>query len=234
VHGAWHGSWCWERLVPLLAARGLATRTLDLPSVHGGSAARGRAPGLAADAAAVRALIDAVSRERGGPILLCGHSYGGMVISLAAARERRIARLLYLCAFMPQEGQSLLAAGGNRYAPWVRMLDEGRTLPDLEQAAEVFYQDCDRSLQHSAIARLKPQWAAAFEEPVARPAWAEIPSTYLLCARDQAIPVSMQRELFAPRASAVLELDCGHSPFLSQPQALAQALAGWQHPIGYN
>lgn len=225
VHGAWHGSWCWEPLVPHLQARGLSARTLDLPSVHGAAAAQAQAPGLGADAAAVRALIDRVSAERAGPIALCGHSYGGMVVSLAAAGDARIAQLLYLCAFMPQDGESLLAVGGNRYAPWVRLLEGGLTLPDLAQAGQVFYQDCDPTMQQRAIAQLKPQRARAFEEPVPHAAWHEIPATYVVCARDQALPVSMQRELFAPRAAARRELDSGHSPFLSQPRALADALA---------
>src|SRR3974390_3927769 len=98
VHGAWHGSWCWDRVVPELAARGVTARTLDLPSVGGASGEN-----LSSDAAAVRKVIDA----QRGPVVLCGHSYGGMVISLAAATSQRVARLIYLCAFVPEERQSL-------------------------------------------------------------------------------------------------------------------------------
>jgi pimeloyl-ACP methyl ester carboxylesterase len=226
VHGAWHGSWCWERLLPHLKEAGIAVRSVDLPSVlrgarpnsAGDSKRSDRPIGLRDDADAVRAVIESLE----GPIVLCGHSYGGMVISLAASRDR-VTRLIYLCAFMPEPGQSLVAIGGN--ASWVRMLDDGMTLPDLSQAGEVFYNDCDAATREWAISRLAPQSSSAFVEPVALPAWREVPSTYLVCARDGAVPPDLQRTVFAPRAARTIELDTGHSPFLSQPAALAQALA---------
>jgi pimeloyl-ACP methyl ester carboxylesterase len=218
VHGAWHGSWCWERLVPHLTERGIAVRTVDLPSVR--RAPDDRPAGLREDANAVRAVIDAVE----GPVVLCGHSYGGMVISLAGSHPR-VSRLIYLCAFMPELRQSLVGVGGNQHAPWIRMLDEEMTLPDLSLAGQVFYNDCDAPTREWAIARLAPQHNSAFVTPVARPAWREIPSAYIVCARDGALPPELQRTLFAPRAERSTELDTGHSPFLSQPAALAQALA---------
>ena len=256
VHGAWHGSWCWERLLPHLAERGLAVRTVDLPSVLRGAErdARGGRRGdrrldLRDDADAVRGVIESID----GPVVLCGHSYGGMVISLAASRssagaarsaeapsaasaasaavatarsaESRVARLIYLCAFVPEPNQSLVAIGDNQPAPWIRMLDEEMTLPDLSLAGEVLYNDCDATTREWAIARLAPQFNAAFITPVARPAWREIPSTYVVCARDGAIPPDLQRTVFASRTERSIELDAGHSPFLSQPAALAQALA---------
>ena len=220
VHGAWHGGWCWERLMPHLEERGIEARTLDLPSVSRGEGGKrsNHPAGLREDADAVRKVIGALK----GPVVLCGHSYGGMVISLAGSPDR-VSRLIYLCAFMPEPGQSLVAIGGN--APWVRMLDDGMTLPDLARAGEVFYNDCDAATRERAIARLAPQSSSAFVEPVARPAWREVPSTYIVCARDGAIPPDLQRTLFAPRAERTIELEMGHSPFLSQPAALAEALA---------
>jgi pimeloyl-ACP methyl ester carboxylesterase len=228
VHGAWHGSWCWQRLIPHLEERGIAVRTVDLPSVirretPPSASSGGRAAGLREDAAAVRAIVDSIT----GPVVLCGHSYGGMVISLAASRQTRgpVARLIYLCAFMPEERQSLVAIGGNQHAPWIQMLDDDLTLPDLSRAAEVFYGDCDEATRKWAIAQLQPQSNVAFITPVARPAWREIASTYIVCARDGAMPPDLQRSLFAPRAGRSIELDTSHSPFLSQPAALADALA---------
>jgi pimeloyl-ACP methyl ester carboxylesterase len=78
VHGGWHGSWCWARVVPLLERWGLSVRTIDLPSIDADPYDRSA---LSGDAAAVTALLDDL-RE---PALLCGHSYGGMVITQAAA-----------------------------------------------------------------------------------------------------------------------------------------------------
>ena len=91
VHGAWHGPWCWERVVPLLEHAGLSVKTVDLPSVD---ADPDPAADLARDAAAVRAVLD----ETDGSILLVGHSYGGMVITEAATDSAGTSRArLPLC-----------------------------------------------------------------------------------------------------------------------------------------
>lgn len=221
VHGAWHGRWCWERLTPLLERRGVPWRTVDLPSVQ---APRSRSadapPGLPEDAEAVRAALAGLA----GPIVLCGHSYGGMVISLAATAQSHVTRLVYLAAYMPEPGQSLVVAGGSRHAPWIQMLEGGFTLPDLGRAGEVFYGDCDASTQQWALERLKAQHSSAFAAPVAQPAWREIPSTYVVCSADAAISPMRQRTTFAPRAQRVMEIESSHSPFLSQPEALAEVL----------
>jgi pimeloyl-ACP methyl ester carboxylesterase len=97
VHGAWHGGWCWQKLTPYLVRRGFACRTVDLPSV---GARPGETVGLSADAAAVRAAIAEVS----GPVILCAHSYGGMVISMAAAGAPQVEHLVYVCAYVPESG----------------------------------------------------------------------------------------------------------------------------------
>jgi pimeloyl-ACP methyl ester carboxylesterase len=218
VHGAWHGAWCWERLIPHLEHHGVRVQVIELPSV-GASVSSGA--DLSRDAATVRAALDSVS----GPLGLCGHSYGGMVISLAAAGTARVVRLIYLCAFMPEAGQSLVAIGEGRLAPWIGRLEDGRTLPDLSRAAELFYGDCDSVTQTWAVERLRPQPSTPFEEPVAEPAWLRIPSTYLVCTEDRAFPPELQREVFAPRAGQVIEVKSSHAPFLSQPARLAQLLA---------
>ena len=218
VHGAWHGSWVWERVVPLLEARGVSVRTVDLPSV---GAAPGVAADLAGDAAVVTALLDSID----GPKLLCGHSYGGMVISVAAAGRSDVLRLVYLCAFMPDAAESLVQLTGSKPAPWIQLLDGGFTLPDPAQAADVFYADCDEETAREAVARIRPMAGAGFGQPVAAPAWHGIPSTYVVCTEDRAIPPELQRDVFGPRADEVIELEASHSPFSSQPAAVADLLA---------
>jgi pimeloyl-ACP methyl ester carboxylesterase len=217
VHGGWHGSWCWVQVVPLLERRGLSVRTIDLPSIGADPLDRS---GLSGDAAAVAALLDDAEE----PSLLCGHSYGGMVITQAAAGRTDVARLVYLCAFMPDAGESVLSIVGER-PPWIVAREDGRWLPDLEQAAAIFYADCDVDTQRASTARLRPMTTAPVEEPVASAAWRDIPSTYVICTQDMAIPVEWQRERFAPRADEVVELDASHSPFFSLPSAVADLLA---------
>ncbi len=219
VHGAWHGAWCWERVVPLLEQRGLSVRTVELPSVGPSGSDR---PDLTDDAAAVSAVLDAV----GGPILLCGHSYGGMVITRAAADRSDVNRLVYLCAAMPDSGESGAAVfeRAGITAGWL-VVDDGLMSVDPEQASSVFYGDCDSETQQAAITRLRPMSVAPHLEPVPTAAWRSIPSTYVVCTRDMAIPTEAQRRAFAPQAGEVVELDAGHSPFLSQPAAVAELLA---------
>ncbi len=214
VHGAWHGGWCWQRLTSHVMRHGLECRTVDLPSV---GAKPGQRVDLSADAAAVKAVLDDVP----GPVLLCGHSYGGMVISLAAVGQANVTRLFYLCAFMPDSGESLLSIGGGKNAPWIDVLDGGLTLPDPKQSAELFYGDCDAATRDWATRQLRPQSDAAFGERVPRPAWKDIPSTYIVCTKDSALPPKMQRDLFAPRATNVVEIEASHSPFVSKPAELA-------------
>jgi len=218
VHGAWGGSWCWERVVPLLEERGLDTVAVDLPSV-------GAAPdydgGLEADADVARAALD----SRPGPHVLVGHSYGGMVITAAGAGRTDIARLVYVCAFMPQEGESLFQLTGGKPAPWILQLDDGSTLQDPEYARTSGYSDCDEETTEAAVARLRPQRPTPFGEPIVDAAWRGIPSTYVVCARDASLPPEVQRDVFAARATDSVELDASHYPYYSMPERLAELLA---------
>ncbi len=218
VHGAWGGSWVWERVVPLLEERGVHAVTVDLPTVDCDPASP---VGLAADVAAVEAVLDGAA----GPFVVCGHSYGGMVITQAAAGRSDVVHLVYVCAFMPEEGESLFMLTGGP-APWITVLEDGRTLPDPEHAARVSYADCDPDTRTEAIRRRRAQVRDPFVEPVSAAAWREIPSTYVVCTEDESMPVEVQRGVFAPRAQHVVELASSHAPFFSQPEKLAELLAG--------
>lgn len=217
VHGAWGGSWIWERVVPLLAERGVQALTVDLPSVDCDPA---HPTGLAVDAAAVERVLDGAA----GPFVVCGHSYGGMVITQAVAGRSDVVHLVYVCAFMPAEGESLFMLTGGP-APWITRLEDGRTLPDPEHAARVSYADCDPATRAAAIRRRRAHVDAPFADPVSVAAWRVIPSTYVVCTEDESMPVEVQRDVFAPRAQQVVELASSHAPFFSRPEELADLLA---------
>jgi pimeloyl-ACP methyl ester carboxylesterase len=157
VHGAWGGSWCWERVVPLLAERGVEAATIELPSVDGDPDAP---PGLEDDVAAVVRALE----ETDGSVVLCGHSYGGVVVTVAAAGRADVAELVYVCAFMPDVGESLAT-----FAPeppsWIQLLDDGRTIPDRDRLDASGYADCDAETRERAIARLRPHVTVPFTEP---------------------------------------------------------------------
>ena len=217
VHGAWHGAWCWDRVVPLLEERSLDVVRVDLPSVgaHPESGAD-----LAGDASAVRAAVDGVE----GNVLVCGHSYGGMAITEGAAGHPRVTRLVYLCAFMPDAGDSLVAITGGP-APWIQLLDDGMTLPDMTQADMLFFGDCDAGNAGVGGLARPPDGRGAVRRSD-RDAGLGGRSRHLHRLRTgHGAPARLQRDLFAPRAGEVVELQSSHSPFLSQPEAVAGLLA---------
>ena len=126
---------------------------------------------------------------------------------------------------MPDVGESLYGLTGGGLAPWIDVLEDGRTIPDLVHRAEVAYTDCDKETRTSAIARLRPQVVAPFAEIVTTAAWRTIPATYVVCTEDESLPVDVQRNVFAQRAGEVVELASSHAPFFSQPARVAELLA---------
>ena len=211
VPGSWHGAWAYDAVCAGLAARGAEARAIDLPSNAGG--------GLADDAATVRGALDAL----GGPTVVVGHSYGGIAVSEGAAGSPHAAALVYLCAFMLDVGESLLDAMGNELPPWLTVdADAGTCLP--ERAEEILYADCSADVAAAATALLCPQALGALGTPQTAAAWRELPSTYLICEDDRAVPPAAQAAM-AGRAGTVERLRASHSPFLSQPDAVVALIA---------
>jgi len=218
VHGAWHGPWCWDFLKEQLEPQGLTLQCPALPSAGGEPA------GLEEDARCLSGILSRIS----GPVVLVGHSYGGMVISAADTACSDIRRLVYLGAYMTLAGESvessLRLAGERRPGHWIRRLPDGRTCVDAGRAGALFYGDCSSVTQDWAIARLRPHWGGALSHSVCAPAWQRHASTYVVCTADRALAPHIQRDVYAPRAQQVVTLGSGHSPFLSQPEQLAQVL----------
>jgi pimeloyl-ACP methyl ester carboxylesterase len=211
VHGAWHGSWCWDPLIEALD--GVPVRTVDLPSVGSDPGALGN---LDDDAEAVRTALAGIE----GPVVVLGHSYGGIPITEAATAEAGVAHLVYLCAFQLDVGESLVGSLGGEVPPWQ---DVQETHVRVTTPEPVFYNGVDPESTERAVSRLRLHSVSALTQPLSRAAWRELPSTYVVCERDQAIPVFAQ-EAMAQRAGEVLRMDAGHSPFLSQPKELAALL----------
>jgi pimeloyl-ACP methyl ester carboxylesterase len=214
VHGAWHGPWCWERVVPLLEAEGVDVHLLDLPSM------RDAPTGMIEDAAAVRSALE----EIGGPVLAVAHSYGGIPVTDGAAGAENLVGLVYFCAFMLDEGQSLFATVGGVEPDWWVKSEDGLTL-GVTDPTPLFYNDCDEATAAAAAARLRPLSRLAIDQPVRAVAWRDVPSTYVICDRDGAFPVPAQ-EAISQNATRVERLDTSHSPFLSQPDAVARIILG--------
>ncbi|MFM8305316.1 MAG: alpha/beta fold hydrolase [Actinomycetota bacterium] len=233
VHGAFHGAWCWDRVLAPLGAAGVSAVAVDLPG-HGEDPAP---PGdLHAHADALRARLEAMP----GPLVLVGHSYGGAVISDAAAGVSSVAHLVYLAAIVTDTGETMttvmpdktLAEGDVSDVPAAMRADgDGFLVIDPDLAVAAFYADCSADDIAFASARLGRQNPATFGQPVRAAAWRTIPSTYLLCTADRAVHPAFQRVL-ATRTTDQVELATSHSPFFSAPDALADLLAGIARRVG--
>lgn len=218
VHGASHRASSWRTLQDELAQRGIATATVDLPS---------SSPALAdlhADADAIR---DAVV-EHGATVVVC-HSYGGMPTTEALVGVAGVERVVYLTAFMPRPGMSLLdlsdgggddVEGGDDL--WTLSAD-GATI-SATNPTTLFYNRCSPEVVEAALRDLAPQSFASFTQSVTGAAWHTIPATYIVCEDDNAIHPNLQRSM-AAQADEVFVLDSDHSPFLSAPARTAALLA---------
>jgi pimeloyl-ACP methyl ester carboxylesterase len=216
VHGSWHGPWCWEKLVPALERRGVPTVTVALPSSGDDPAKLGNVPDDAAAVAEAEAGI-------AGDVIVVGHSYGGVVIT-EARHAPNVRHLVYLGAFMPDLGQSLVSLlPPGPLPPFVIGNPDGSTEVNMPMAVDTFYADCDAETAQWAVAHLRRHNGLANVTPVTHCAWRELSSSYIVLTEDHASPPFMQREL-ARQAGETHEMATSHSPFLSQPDALAALL----------
>ncbi|GAA5151507.1 alpha/beta hydrolase [Pseudonocardia eucalypti] len=226
VHGACvvDGEWWWHRMVGPLARAGLATAAVELPSC-GPRDGDGPLGDLADDIEAVR--VAAAGDE---PVLLVSSSYGGMVITGAAAGLGNVRHLVYLSSMPPDADQPVTALADPAGPSWLEPEPGGtavRLRADLtdEDFRAHFLADCDPAAVRGALDRIGRQSAAALTQPPGAAAWRELPSTAVICTEDRATPPDRQR-LWAARAGRVLELAAGHHPFLSRPDELARLIAG--------
>jgi pimeloyl-ACP methyl ester carboxylesterase len=230
VHGAFGGSWCWDPIVPALEAAGHAVETIDL---LGGGHDPTPAEGVTLESCAERVCSQLLARSE--PAILVGHSMGGVIITQAASNcPERVAALIYVAAFMPSNGQSLLELTqlpeGQDDQIQANIVIEGEppvaTLP-VEAAIEAIYNNCPPEQARAAVALHRPQAVAPFVTSVAvdDELLASIPRSYVFTARDQSIPPALQRRMIAAHpCRKVIDLDTDHMPQLSATDGLAAAL----------
>lgn len=229
VHGSWHGSWCWDKVVSLLQARGHNAVVLDLP----GRAGDPRPPKELTLADYANKVCQVI-RLQPEPVVLVGHSMGGMAVTQAAENcAEGIRAVVYVCAFLLQDGQSLWQAygpGQNRPTMGHVVVDEEagvlRFAPDAP-LRHLFYHDCSERDFARARAMLVPEPLAPRRFPVRTTAgrFGRIPRFYVETLQDHSVPLAQQREMHtAQPCERVFSLDTGHSPFLAQPGALVEHL----------
>lgn len=229
VHGAWHGGWCFDRLVPLLEGRGHVVAAPTLPGI-GGTDLELASTTLDRWAA----FIAEQARALPAPVILVGHSRAGVAISAAAEHDPgAFAALVYLTAFLVPPGQSMfdVREGFPRDPVFEGGLSEaarGAALAITPEAAiAAFYGECAPADQDWAAAQLVPEPIGPMVVPLALTdaRYGSVPRHYLECTLDRAIPIAQQRDMqVALPCASVVTLESDHSPFLGMPEQLAQAL----------
>ena len=236
IHGAMGGAWCWERVIPGLQAAGHDAAAIDLPG-QGSDTTPLPEITLYRYADAVCGALDRLD----GPVLLTGHSMGGMVIAQAATqRPGKLAGLIYVAAFLPQPGQSLLdithlpeAAGDSVQANLVVEGDPPVSTMPPEAAPEALYHCCTQEQIDWALPQRGSQPVIPFTNPFTPGAGAEaaaaagLPRAYVTCLQDRAIRPALQRRFYTEAGcDPVIEIDTDHSPWLSRTDELVAALLG--------
>jgi len=230
VHGAWHGAWCWQKIVPLLEAQGHRVRTPELPA----TGADMSDPAKVTVESWARFVADLIAAEA-EPVILVGHSRGGVVISRAAEiLPGRIRRLVNVPGYLLSEGGTLAeAARGDleSLVPPNMIPAEGGVTCDLRESVirDALFGLCSESDYELAVTLMRPEPLKPLVTPlrVTDERFGQVPRTYIECSQDRTITLGPQRRMQAALpCDPVLTLASDHSPFFSQPTALAQMLGG--------
>ncbi|MFY7836690.1 MAG: alpha/beta fold hydrolase [Novosphingobium sp.] len=235
IHGSWHGGWCFDLVADILRARGHTVVAPTLPGM-GGTAEEMAAVTLDSWGEFAAQHCRDLKAQGAGPVVLAGHSRGGLVVSTAAERDpTAVDALVYICAMMLPDGMSRaefkqLEGPNPAFDGIIRKVHDGvATEIDAANAAPVFAQLSPPDLVEAAMARLlaEPHAPRAQKVHVTPLRWGSLPRTYVECTEDRTIPIDSQRRMlhFSPGAN-VVTLPADHSPYLSFPKDLADALEG--------
>jgi pimeloyl-ACP methyl ester carboxylesterase len=225
IHGAWYGGWCWDKVVPLLEREGHKVVAPDLPG-HGNDKTPIPEISLQAYADRVCEILDAQSES----VILVGHSMGGAVITQAAEyRPDKVKKLVYLTAFLLQNGEFSLQYGeqdkDTLLLPNLIMAEDQSCATVKEDVLkEAFYGDCSEEDVTRAKSLLVPQAAAPLATPVNTTPdnFGRVSRTYIACNRDRAISPPIQEKMYINLpCKKVIKMDTSHSPFFSAPEELA-------------
>ena len=220
VHGAFHGAWCWDKVVRLINKSNINVIAIDLPG-HGDNT--NPLADLYGDAAAIRELLHQIEV----PPILLGHSFAGGAITEAVDDSALIKHIVYLAAVLTEEGKSMAEDTpyfGDDWPYYHAVIDNGDgTLSlDTDKTKDVFYHDCSIEDAEWATSKLCNQRIEANQVMNYSP-WSTVESTYVICAKDRVLPVNIQWQ-WAAKCDHQVMFDTGHSPMLSQPELLANLL----------
>lgn len=219
VHGAWHGAWCWERLLEPLERRGHRAVAVELPGED-------LAAGLDAYADTIAASLAGAEDD----VVVVAHSLNGLVAPVVAAR-RPVRTVVYLAAFVPVEGKSMNDQFRSSPEPILLFAErpvadeQGRShWPDEAAATRALYPDLTPEDARWAFARLRSQ-APTTQKETHPPGLPRVPAVSIVCSQDEGVNPAWMRRVARERLGVEpVELAAGHFPMITAPDALAEAL----------
>lgn len=226
VHGAWHGAWCWYKVLPLLRHMGHSAIAIDLPG-HGIDKSDTKSITLDDYVDKVSQVIDA----QPGPVILVGHSMGGGIITqVGEVRAERIEALIYVAALLPSNGQTFLQATGNNSPedlPFGIDTATDTQLIDKSLCTQKFYNDCSEEDICLADMLLCAQPIGPIISPVSITDgnFGKLNKLYIACSKDNALDIELQKQFYGSIAfNKIVTLESGHSPFFSMAEDLTRII----------
>src|ERR1700732_2092164 len=212
VHGGFVDGSGWEGVYKALKKDGYTVAIVQIPTIS-----------LADDVAATKRAIAA----QNGPVILVGHSYGGVVIT-EVGNDPKVAGLVYVSAFAPDKGESAasLIKNAPQGAPVPPILppQDGYLFLDKAQFPAAFAADVSTDVASFMADSQVPWGGEALSGTITQPAWRTKPSWYLVTTEDKMIPPDAQRVMSKRAGSTVVEVKGSHALYVSQPQAVAHLI----------
>ena len=218
VHGAWADGSSWSRVIPLLEARGLHVIAVQLPLTS-----------LADDVAATKRVITRITREQAGPVMLVGHSYGGVVIG-EAGNDPNVAGLVYVAAFAPDQGESAfsLLVGLQPPPPLGNHLvqDAAGFLTIDRMGVEEDFAQCLPEIERRVLTATQgPTSGAALTAVATAPAWKTKPSWFIVAKQDRTIPPGLEETMAARIGARTITFNTCHLAMRDMPFKVADVIA---------
>ena len=222
VHGAWANGSSWSKVIPLLEERGFHVVAAHMPLTS-----------LQDDDAAVERAIERIAQTNPGPVLLVGHSYGGVVIGDVPGNDSRVVGLVYVAAFAPDTGQSALSLLGTLSTPppISNYLVFDPTMTSVwisdEGIARAFAQDLSPREQRelAAVQGITAIKGDLFATPTVTPAWKSKPSWFVVSGHDDVITAGLEQREAQAIGAKTIELPTCHVAMLQEPRKIADFIS---------